>query len=198
MPGLAEDQPQQDDIPQKQLGKMGEPIGAMDVKNGKAVACAMFYTISKAALFDNFEMAGIETDEMVSFLTDESLTDGNGELKPSVKFLFIELTAQNVKANPERNITDLRIISAQTASYGGKDTKDSFFDLYPAEPVYFSNPKGKRIGDDWKEYYDYKLPVGQTKTFRVGWYVDTEKYDVKNMYLTFGYEEYQKYIRIEI
>lgn len=198
MPGLTEDQPKQVDIPQKQLGKMGEPIGAMDVKNGNAVVCALFYTIGKATLFDNFEMAGIEPDEMVSFLTDESLTDGNGELKPSVKFLFIELTAQNVNANPERNITDLRILSAQTASYGGKDTKDSFFDVYPAEPVYFSNPTGKRVGDDWKEYYDYKLPVGQTKNLKAGWYVDTERYDVKNMYLTFGYEEYQKYIKIEI
>lgn len=197
MPGLTEDQAQHFDMPPEQLGKMGEPVGAMEVQNGNAVPDALFYTINKATMFDNFEAAGIESDAMGSFLTDEDLTDENGDPKPGVKLLLIELTVQNVSADQERNITALRILSAETGSSSNENTDASFFEVYPSEPAYFSNPTGKRVGDDWKEYYDYKLPAGQTKTLKVGWYVDTEQYDEQNMYLTFDYDEYQKYIKIE-
>lgn len=197
MPGLTEDQAQQVVIPPEQIGKMSDPVGAMDVQNGNAVPDALFYTINKAILFNDFETVGIELDAMGSLLTDEGLADENGEPKPGVKFLLVELTVQNVSANPERNITDIRILSAETTSLSNESTEASFFELYPSEPAYFSNPTGKRIGDDWKEYYDYKLPVGQSKTLKIGWYVDTDQYDEQNLYLTFGYDEYQKYIRIE-
>lgn len=197
MTGLTEDQAQQVVVPPEQLGKMGESIGAMEVRDGNAVPEALFYTINKATMFDNFEMAGIEPDAMGSLLTDEDLTDENGELKPSVKFLLIELTVQNVSADAERNITDLRILSVETGSLSDKNTEASFFEVYPSTPAFFSNPTGKRVGDDWKEYYDYKLPAGQSKNLKVGWYVDTEQYDEQNLYLTFDYDEYQKYIKIE-
>lgn len=197
MPGLTEDQAQQAVMLPEQLGKMGEPVGGMEVQNGNAVADALFYTMNKATMFDDFETAGIEPDAMGSLLTDESLTDENGELKPGIKFLLIELTVQNVSAEPERNITDLRILSAETGSLSNGNTEASFFEVYPSTPVYFSNPTGKRVGDDWKEYFDYKLPAGQTKTLKVGWYVDTEQYNEQNLYLTFDYNEYQKYIKIE-
>lgn len=196
MPGLTEEQAQQVDMLPEQLGKTGEPIGAMDVQNGNVVNDALFYTIDKMTMFDGFEAAGIDPDAMGSLSLDESLIDENGELKASVKFLLIEFTVQNVSAAPERNITDLRIISAGTSS-GTENSDDGFFEVYPSEPAYFSNPTGKRVGENWKEYYDYKLPVGQTKTLKVGWFIDTEQYDEKNMYLTFGYDEYQKYIKIE-
>lgn len=197
MPGLTEDQAQQIDMPPEQLGKMGEAVGAMEVQNGSAVPDALFYTINKATMFDDFEAAGIESDAMGSLLTDEDLTDENGDPKPGVKFLLIELTVQNVSAAPERNITALRLLSAGTGSSSNENAEASFYEVYPSEPAYFSNPTGKRVGDDWKEYYDYKLPAGQTKTLKVGWYVDTEQYDEQNMYLTFDYDEYQKYIKIE-
>lgn len=197
MPGLTEDQAQQVIVPSEQLKKMGEPIGAMAIQNGEAVADALFYTVNKATMFKNIEAAGIDIDAMDSTNADESLLDENGELKPDVKFLLIELTVQNVRDDPERNITDMRILSAETSSFSATNTEASFFELYPSVPAYFSNPTGKRVGDDWKEYYDYKLPAGQTKTLKVGWYVDTEQYDEQNLYLTFDYDEYQKYIKIE-
>lgn len=75
MPGLTEDQTQQMDMPPEQFGKMREPVGAMEVQNGNTVPDALFYTINKATIFDDFETAGIEPDEMGSLLTDEDLTD---------------------------------------------------------------------------------------------------------------------------
>lgn len=184
-------------VPPGQLGKMGEPIGAMDLQDGNIVADALFYTINKAAIFDNYEMAGIEPDAMGSIFTDENLTDADGGLRPGIKFLLIEITVQNVSAVPEQNISELRMLSVENGSGVSENTEVSLCEAYPSTPAFFSNPTGKRIGDDWKEYFNYKLPAGQSKTLKVGWYVDTEQYDVQNLYLTFNYDEYQKYIRIE-
>ena len=116
MPGITEQQPQHFIVQPGQLGKMGEPVGAMDVQNGKAVTDALFYTINKATMFENIDKANIELEAMSSTVADESLLDGNGELKSSVKFLLVELTMQNVSAEPDRNITDLSILCADTDS----------------------------------------------------------------------------------
>ena len=197
MPGLTEQQAQHFFVQPEQLGKMGEPVGAMDVQNGEAVADALIYTIRKATMFEDTEAAGIDTNAMSPSAMNEELLDDNGELKPGVKFMLIEVTVQNVRAEPEKNITDLNILCADTDSISDGNPEASFFELYPSVPAYFSNPTGKKVGDDWKEYFDYKLPVGQNKTLKVSWFVDTEQYDPENLYLTFCSDEYQKYIKIE-
>lgn len=195
MPAITDQQPQHFNVSPEQLGKMGEPVGAMDVQNGEAVTDALFYTINKATMFENIEEAGIDPDAMF-FLATDDLLGGSGKLKPSVKFMLIEVTVQNVRAEPDRNITDLNILCADTVSVSADNSEASFFEIFPSEPAYFSNPTGKRIGDDWKEYYNYSLPVGQRKKLNVGWYVDTEQYDPQNLYVSFCYDEYKKYVKI--
>lgn len=195
MPAITEQQMQALAVSPEQLWDMGELVGAMDVQNDEAVPDALLYSINVATMYENIEEAGIDPETMI-FSGANELLDENNELKSSVKFMLIELTVQNVRAEQERNITDLRILCADTDSAFDENAEASFFELYPSEPVYFSNPTGKRLGDDWKEYYNYSLPVGQSKTLKVGWCVDTEQCDPQNLYLTFGYDEYQKYIRL--
>lgn len=195
MPGITEQQPQQFTVPPEQLGEMGKPVGAADVQNGTMITDALFYTVNKVTMFENSQAAGLSADVMKPY-SEEALLNDNGELSSGVKLVLMEVTVQNVRANPKRNITDLNLLCADTDSLSAGSTEASFFELFPSVPAYFSNPTGKRIGDDWKEYYAYSLPVGQSKNLTVGWYVDTEQYDPQNLYLTFGYDEYKKYIKL--
>lgn len=193
MPVITEDQPQYFTISPEQIYRMGEPVPGIDVQNGEVVADALVYTFQKATLFDNMDQAGITPDVELA----QDLLDENGQLKPSVKFMLLECTVQNVRAEPERNISSLSILCAQNGDIPTEGGKTSFFEPFPCDPEWFSNPSGKKIGDSWKEYYNYKLPVGQSKNFKVGWLVDSAKYDPQNLYLTFDDDEYQKFVKVD-
>ena len=188
MPGLEEEQPQNFTIKPEQLGEMGEPVGTYDVQNGEVVTDALFYTVNEVQLVDTPQEINLSPEELLLDGVSEELMDANGKLKESVKLLMVALTVQNVRAEPERNITSLDILCA--------NGETEFYELYPASPVYFSCPSGKRTADGWKDYYKYRLPIGREKNVKVCWYVDTQCYDPKNLYLTFGFDELQKYIKL--
>jgi len=184
------------DIPEwsRQTVGYGEPIDAVDIQNGQAVSGALVYTLNKATLFADFSEAGLEESAMDPYVPSQlfETPEKNGKLRPSVKFLMIELTVRNVRAYPERSITSLIMLCSD-------GTETGFFELSPDEIAYFSNPTGKKIGEDWKEYLTYQLPVGQVKNIKVGWYVDTERYDAANLYLVFNYglPEDRKFVKID-
>lgn len=189
MPGLTEDQPQHFTIKDEQLGKIGEPVGALDVQNGEVVADALFYTVNQVQIFDDTQAAGLAPEQLLDSEITEDILDETGKLKESVKLLMIDLTVENVQAEPEQNISSLNILC--------RSGEAEFYELYPTGPVYFSAPSGTRAEDGgWKDYYKYRLPVGREKNVKVCWYVDTAKYDPQNLYLTFGSDELQKYIKL--
>ncbi len=191
--GLTEDQAQVLDVKQEQFGKIGEAVSGIDVQNGKTVEDALRYTVTKADLFDSFTDAGldIETEDMIE---EEGLLQEDGSLAQGVKLLVLYVTVQNVRADPNQNITALRILCAESDFEGKKQA--SFYELYPSGPVWFSNPSGKRNEAGWKDYYHYNLSVGQRKDLKAAWLVDTNQYDPKMLYLTFDYDEDQKYIKL--
>lgn len=199
MPGITEQQPQDIIVPPEQVGALGERIQGIDIQNGKVIPNALAYTVNKATIFEDITKAGIEESAMTPFVSS-SLQDEIGKLLPSVKLLLIELTVQNVRAEPDRNITSFEILCADTDTMSSSSAETSFFELFPSEPAYFSNPTGKRVGDEWKDYFYYKLPVGQSKNIKVGWYVDTEQYDPGNLYFIFNryYDEYVKFVKLDV
>lgn len=163
---------------------IGEEIWEPDIQNGKEIPDALVYTVNKTTLFSDIAEAGIVQEDMVPFIED-SLLDEKGELKSGVKFLLFEMTVKNIRAEPMRNITSLNLLYADSITeISDKTSTMSFLDL-PC-PAYFSNPSGSRVGDEWKEYYTYNVPVGQSKNIKVGWYVDLDQYDQSNLYLIFN------------
>ncbi|MCI8608175.1 MAG: hypothetical protein HFE73_00855 [Firmicutes bacterium] len=192
--GLTQDQPQFFDIEKEQFKKMGEPVSGIDVQNGKAIQDALRYTVTAASLFDSFADAAIDTETTELTEAEEFLT-ADGQLKAGIKLMLLDLTVQNVGAEPKQNITALNILCGDSVSE--EKGKASFFELYPSGPVWFSNPSGKRTADGWKEYYYYSLAVGQSKNLKAAWLIDTTQYDPQNLYLTFDYDEEQKYIKLE-
>ena len=191
MPGITEEQPQIFALKKGQIKEMGEPVYAIDVQNGEIVSEALLFTINKAAIFYSAEDAGLDAADVLP--ASEDLQDENGELKPSVKLMVIDLTAENLCALPDRNITEISVLCACEAlpQLTGESRDFKFWEVFPGEPAYFSDP-GKRE----KDYYSYRLPEGRRKELKVAWYVDTEKYNPENLYLTFNADEYQKYIRL--
>lgn len=185
-------------IVSNQIMKLGEEIAEMDVKDGEAIPEALLYTIKKAIIYQDISEAGISEDAMLPSY-DEDILDSKGKIKPGVKFLIVEMTVKNICALPERNITSFLLLYADCTKEASDNTSEiEFFDL--PLPSYFSNPTGERVGEDWKQYYDYRLPVGQSKDIKVGWYIDLEKYNSSDLYLVFNrdVDEYEKFVRLEL
>lgn len=192
----ATSEPETKDVLPNNIRKMGEDVSERDVQNGKAIPDALVYTVEKATLFTDIAEVGISQDAMQPSV--EEFLDENGEMKSSVKFLVVEMTVKNVSALPERNITSFQLLCADsTKETSDRTTEIDFFDL--PYPSYFSNPSGSKVGDDWKQYYDYSLPVGQSKDLKVGWYVDLEQYDPSNLYLVFnrGHDEFENFVKLD-
>lgn len=199
-PGLTEDQPQPFSLSSDHIYQMGEAVAAIDVQNGTIVNDALVYTFTKATLYDDFAQAGLDESTLSAYTGAEAayMQDENGQLKESVKLLLLELTVQNACAEPERNISSLsvRCITSMNESEGS--VKGQLLELSPSEIAYFSNPSGKKVGEDWKEYAYYTLPVGQSKNLTVGWLVDTEQYDPDHLYISLDYDEDQKLIQLDV
>lgn len=196
MPGISEEIPQTVFV--KQLYKMGDPIGLTELQNQEEISDALTCTINKATMFADISKAGIDINEMCSLSPDLDIQDEDGKPKSGVKFILIELTMQNVRGTEERNITSMSLHCADTPTELSGNMEGSFFEVYPSTPAYFSNPTGKRINDDWKDYYKYRLPVRQTKNLKVGWYVDTGKYNTSNLYLIVSdFDEGAKIVKLD-
>lgn len=181
------------------ISKVGEEVSEIDVQNDEAIPDALIYMVNKVTLFNDISEAGIDRDEMPSFLEGlQGVLDENGEIKSSVKFLLVELTVKNVRALPDRNISSFDLLCADSSKEISKKISEiDFFELPP--PDYFSNPSGKEVGDDWREYYYYSLPVGQSKDLKVGWHVDSGEFDLSNLYLVFNRynDKYEQFVKLD-
>ncbi|MCL2083309.1 MAG: hypothetical protein FWH04_08780 [Oscillospiraceae bacterium] len=183
--------PDKKEVPSDNILNVGDIVSEIDVENGKLIPDALAYTVEKATLFSGITEAGISQDALVHFVEGDVL-DEDGNPKPGVRFVLVELAVKNKSALAERNITSFQLLSAEP----GESATDSmnFFDLpYPA---YFSN--ATRTGNG-SEYYAYNLPVGQNKNLKVGWYVDTNEYDTSDLYLVFNrdVDEHEKFVKLD-
>lgn len=182
MPGLTEEVPQTKFV--RQIYKMGEPIGLSDIQNHKKISDALTCTINKATMFADISKAGIDIDAMGNLSPDLAVQDEDGKPKSGVKFMLIELTVQNVQAEENRNITTMELLFKDAPTKLSNNMEGFFFEeAWGNGPAYFSNPTGKRYNDSWKDYYNYRLSPGQTKNLKVGWYVDTGRYNTSDLYL---------------
>ena len=169
------------------VNAVGDTIKAVTVDNGKLIPDALSYTVTKTGIYSDIAEVGINEDELN--LEDSSILDKNGKLKSSVKFFAAEITVKNLKAALEMNITDMDLVYCNSESMS-KEADISTIAL----PVYFSEQNKTE-----KDYYEYNLAIGQSKKVKVGWYLDTEKYDVSNVYLAFNtyLDEYRSFVKPE-
>ena len=146
----------------------GEEISAAGVLKGDLVENAMTYIVTNAEIFDSSVAAGIDSSKMEEYI-DYRFTDENGNLRSEVQFLLVDITIRNNEMPQEPSQTDLSV--------------RSFYPL--AYPAYFSNA-GPRSGEYSSEYYHYTLPVGESLSVKVGWYVDLTEYDKGSLFLIFN------------
>lgn len=190
-------EPEKNDVASGQMAEMGEAVSEIDVQEEGIVPDAMVYTINKAEQFTDYVQAGISKDELNPVVEGDVL-DEQGNLKSGVKLIVVEMTIENICVGAERNITSFSLLCADSAEDISDDT--DVIDFFEAPiPVYFSNPNGQREGDNWKDYYFYNLPAGQSKNVKVGWYIDTDQFDLSKLYLVYNRynDEYKKYVKIE-
>lgn len=184
---------EQSDVIGEEFGITNEVKGIWDtiegvtVANGKLIPNALNYTVTKINIFSDNVEAGIK-DKYLN-LEDSEILDKNGQLKPSVKFIVAEIMVKNLRASSELNITDLDLVYCNSKSML-KKADISILSI----PAYFSGQKNKSD----KDYYEYNLAVGQSKTMNIGWYVDTEKYDLSNIYLAFNLylDEHRSFVKL--
>ena len=158
----------------------GEEISAAGVLKGDLVENAMTYIITNAEIFDSSDAAGIDSSKMEEYI-DYRFTDENGNLRSEVQFLLVDITIRNNEMPQELNISSLELTYCEPSQ-----TDLSVRSFYPlAYPAYFSNA-GPRSGEYSSEYYHYTLPVGESLSVKVGWYVDLTKYDKSSLFLIFN------------
>ena len=158
----------------------GEEISAAGVRKGDLVENAMTYIITNAEIFDSSDAAGIDSSKMEEYI-DYRFTDENGNLRSEVQFLLVDITIRNNEMPQELNISSLELTYCEPSQ-----TDLSVRSFYPlAYPAYFSNA-GPRSGEYSSEYYHYTLPVGESLSVKVGWYVDLTEYDKGSLFLIFN------------
>ena len=141
----------------------GEEISAAGVLKGDLVENAMTYIVTNAEIFDSSVAAGIDSSKMEE------------------QFLLVDITIRNNEMPQELNISSLELTYCEPSQ-----TDLSVRSFYPlAYPAYFSNA-GPRSGEYSSEYYHYTLPVGESLSVKVGWYVDLTEYDKGSLFLIFN------------
>jgi hypothetical protein len=195
MPGITQEQPQTVEAKSEQPVAIGEKVNAVDANMGEVIPDALIYTVNGASLFSDAVEAGIGSESMAAYIEGGVLDDG-GNPRTGVKFLLVEMSVQNIRAVSERNISSVEVLCmAQSDTESDLSAESEFFEM-PA-PAYFSNPSGVKNADgEWKDYYSYSLPVGQTKNLKVGWYVDLANYRQSDLVLAFnrGLPEYVRFV----
>ena len=116
------------------ISKMGEEVSEIDVQNGEVIPDALIYMVNKVTVYNDISKADIDQDKIPSYMEGlDWLSDENGEVKPSVKFLLVELTVKNVRALPDRNITSVDLLRADSGKEISNESSEiDFFEL----PVY--------------------------------------------------------------
>ena len=192
-------EPQEKEVLSTNISKMGEEVSEIDVQDREAIPDALIYKVNKVTVYNDMSEADIDPDKIPSYMEGlDWVTDENGEIKPSVKFLLVELTVKNVRALPDRNISSINLLCADSSKeISNKSSEIDFLEI--PLPDYFSNPSGREVGGNWQEYYDYSLPVGQSKDLKVGWHVDSGEFDLSNLYLVFNRynDKYEQFVKLD-
>ena len=142
----------------------GEEISAAGVLKGDLVENAMTYIVTNAEIFDSSVAAGIDSSKMEEYI-DYRFTDENGNLRSEVQFLLVDITIRNNEMPQELNISSLELTYCEPSQ---------------------TDLSGPRSGEYSSEYYHYTLPVGESLSVKVGWYVDLTKYDKSSLFLIFN------------
>lgn len=184
--------PQKETVSSENIYKMGEEVTECSVSNGEDIPDAFVYTVKKAKAYGSFADAGVSKENIVDEDSVEDLLDKDGNMKPNVKFIVVEMSVKNVKARvSEKNITSVVLrydVNGKAASEG----KVELGILEMPAPYYFSNSIGR---EGAKDYYGYSLPYGRSKNLKIGWCIDTERYNLSNFYFVIDSE---KFIKLEI
>jgi hypothetical protein len=178
---LDEPQAQDLDVSQGEYAIIGDEIKVSEGQNGVLITNALVYKVTKAQMFDSPADAGIAPDKLAPYIEtagDTDFYDTNGNFTTQIKFLLVEMTAQNIKANMEQLIS----VGLSCAD----KTSDGFFELPPTS--YFSHAT---LGV--KDYLHYQLPVGEIKNLKLGFFVNTQKWDVSDLYLAIPSDDNGEY-----
>ena len=171
--------------------QMGDTVSVPGLVQGNFVKDGVRYTVTEANLYSSFEEAGIDAGKMAPYIESRFFQADGSTLRDTVQFLLVEVTAENRGLSPEMGITVLELYTNTSDA----DTIDKSAFNALAAPVYFSGAPAKKDGY-WQDYTHFYLPMGQVKTFSVGWYVDMAECTESSLYLIFNYriDELREYL----
>lgn len=111
-------------------------------------------------------------------LNSDSFTDGR-------KLVVADITIKNMSVSALNDEHNIGIVSIR--DFGYKICEDA---------VYFSDHPEALTSSN---YYHYILPVGESKTVKVGWVIDMNEYEEDDLYLIFGIgteDKFKQYVYV--
>jgi len=171
--------------------QLGDTVSVPGLVQGNFVKDGVRYTVTQANLYSSIEEAGIDAGKMAPYIESRFFQADGSTLRDTVRFLLLEVTAENRGLSPEMGITVLELYTNTSDA----DTIDKSAFNALAAPVYFSGAPAKK-DEYWQDYTHFYLPMGQVKTFSVGWYVDMAECTESSLYLVFNYriDELREYL----
>lgn len=145
------------------------------------------YTITKVTEDDNI------SDLDQNHFIDKTLIE-DGKLKEGYKFIMLDVMVKNISQFSDESGEDESgklYVSALSLAKRDDAEEDKIF--FP-EVTYFKNPA--KDSEDLKDAYKYRLPIGQSAKFQMGWVV-AEEYFNSDLFICIGGEsnfELRKYV----
>lgn len=173
---------------EEQIHKLGEKVTSTVGYDDDSES--MDFTINDAELFNSLKSAGVELDDTI--ITDSDLEIYNPREDKFVdgwKLLVADVTITNIDCevqDDENNIGWLGIASEI-------DLSDYISDI-----MWFSDHVDD-LNENKTNYYHYILPVGETKTVKMGWFINSDKVDLSELNICIGVstnDEFKEYVSL--
>lgn len=147
------------------------------------------YTINNTKVYSSLDESNIDKNFILN-RNNENIDKilGNGK-----KLILANVTVKNVDRNSNINIGELGL--SYITENGEEDSGN-----FTSEIEYFSLATPKRDGKE-KDYYNYNLEKGESKSAEIGWVIDTNKFNLDRLYICIGSHtsyKYQKFVKLDI
>jgi hypothetical protein len=160
----------------------------------------MEYTLNSVNLYNSLSEAEISSEDLV-YYSDYPMLDDNGKMAEGWNFVLLDITVKNVlhwenALLGEPDIAGNANIANEKLHYLSTENQELF---HFVQSVYFSNhPTGDKATS--RNYYAYQFPnEGETLTFQLGFFINTELFDLKDIFFSVGESfgsDAMKYIKL--
>lgn len=172
---------------EEQIHKLGEKV-VSTVGYGED-AVSMEYTVNNVKLYNSLKEATIDSDDTI--ISDEDLDIYNireDKFANGWQLLVADVTIVNTDWKIENNENNIGWLGIA----GKNDLIENISGI-----IYFSDHV--ELNERKTNYLHYILPIGETKTVKIGWFVNTGKVNFKDLYMCIGVstnDEFKEFVSL--